>query len=177
MKKLVHTREISIQTSDLGDHSILVEGSLIDHRDQSERGGVEDTGLVHHMVIRLKVKGPGMLIQEAVAEMPHHPRKECPEVLPSIRNLEGLEVAPGYTMKVKRAIGGVKGCAHLTSLVIAMGESAVQGYWAAYEAEGRRSGLRELTIRKFINTCHLWKEDGPIIRGLRESLESQKPSD
>ena len=91
-----------------------------------------------------------------------------------IRSLEGLEIAPGYSMKVKRAIGGVKGCAHLTSLVIAMGESAVQGYWAAYEAERRRSGLRKQTIRKFINTCHLWKEDGPIVRGLRESLESQE---
>ena len=32
MKKLVNTREISIQTSDLGDHRILVEGSLIGHR-------------------------------------------------------------------------------------------------------------------------------------------------
>jgi len=174
MKKLVHTREISIQTSDLGDHSILVEGRLLDHRYRPEQERAEAPELVHHMVIRLKVKGPGMLIEQAEATMPHHPREECPEVLPMIRSLEGLEIAPGYSMKVKRAIGGVKGCAHLTSLVIAMGESAVQGYWAAYEAERRRSGLREQTIRKFINTCHLWKEDGPIVRGLRESLESQE---
>jgi len=177
LKKLVHTREISIKTSDLGDHSILVEGSLIDHRHQPERDRAEESELVHHMVIRLKVKGPGMLIEEAKATMLRHPREECPEVLPSIRNLEGLEIAPGYTMKVKRAIGGVKGCAHLTSLVIAMGESAVQGYWAAYEAERRRTGLREQTIKKFINTCHLWKEDGPIVRGLRETLKSQNPSE
>jgi hypothetical protein len=177
VKKLVHTREISIKTSDLGDHSILVEGSLIDHRHQPERDRAEEAELVHHMVIRLKVKGPGMLIEEAEATMPRHPREECPEVLPAIRNLEGLEIAPGYSMKVKRAIGGVKGCAHLTSLVIAMGESAVQGYWAAYEAERRRRGLREQTIKKFINTCHLWKEDGPIVRGLRETLKSQNPSE
>jgi len=177
MKKLVHTREISIQTSDLGDHSVLVEGSLIDHRHRSEQERAEESELVHHMVIRLKVKGPGMLIEQAEAAMPHHPREECPEVLPMIRSLEGLEIAPGYTMKVKRIIGGVKGCAHLTSLVIAMGESAVQGYWAAYGAEGRKRGLREQTIKKFINTCHLWKEDGPIVRGLREASESQNPSE
>jgi len=177
VKNLVHTREISIQSFDLGDHSILVEGRLIDHRHRPEGERTEETELVHHMVIRLKVMGPRMLIQEAEAEMPHHPREECPEVLPSIRNLEGLEIAPGYTMKVKRGIGGVKGCAHLTSLVIAMGESAVQGYWAAYGAEARKSGLREQTIKKFINTCHLWKEDGPIVRKLRETLESQNPSE
>jgi Protein of unknown function (DUF2889) len=178
MNKLVHTREISIRTSDLGDHYILVEGSLVDHRYRPRQNEAsEEPELVHHMVIRLKVKGPGMLIEQAEAAMPHHPRKECPEVLPWIRNLEGLEIAPGYSMKVKKAIGGIKGCAHLTSLVIAMGESAVQGYWTAYGAERGRMGLREQTIKKFINTCHLWKEDGPIIRELRDALERQKPSE
>ena len=178
MKKLVHTRDISIQTFDLGDHYILVEGNLIDHgyrpRHNETSGEPE---LVHHMVIQLKVKGPGMLIEQAEATMPHHPRKECPEVLPWIQNLEGLEIAPGYSMKVKRIIGGTKGCAHLTSLVIAMGESAVQGYWTAYGMERRKMGLREQTIKKFINTCHLWKEDGPIVKEIRENLEPRDSSE
>jgi hypothetical protein len=175
MKKLVHTREISIRTFDLGNHHILVEGSLIDHRDRPRRKEVAaGPEPVHDMVIRLKVKGPRMLIEQAEAAMPHHPRKECPEVLPSMRNLEGLEIAPGYTMKVKRLVGGAKGCAHLTSLVIAMGESAIQGYWAAYGLEKERTALNEQTIRKFINTCHLWKEDGPIIRGFRLSKRAHQ---
>lgn len=178
MKKLVHSREISIRSSDLGDHTILVEGSLIDHRYRPMHNEVsEESELVHHMVIQLKVKGPEMLIDEAEATMPHHPREECPEVLPWIRNLGGLKIAPGYSMRVKKVIGGIKGCAHLTSLVIAMGESAVQGYWAAYGAEIGRMGLREQTIKKFINTCHLWKKDGPIIKGLRGTSESQDSSE
>ena len=178
MEKLVHTREISIRSSDLGDHYILVEGNLIDHRyGAGQENASEESELVHHMVIQLKVKGPRMLIEKAEATMPHHPREECPEMLPWIRNLEGLEIAPGYSMKVKKAIGGIKGCAHLTSLVIAMGESAVQGYWAAYGAERRRVGLPEQTIKKFINTCHLWKEDGPIVKGLREAQKSQSSSE
>ncbi len=176
MKKLVHTREISIRTSDLGDHYILVEGGLIDHRYQPRPNETsEESELVHHMVIQLKVKGPEMSIEQAEATMPHHPREECPEVLPWFRNLEGLEIAPGFSMKVKKVIGGIRGCVHLTSLVIAMGESAVQGYWAAYERG--RTGLREKTIKKFINTCHLWKEDGPIVKGLRKTLESQDSSE
>jgi hypothetical protein len=118
-----------------------------------------------------------MLIEQAEATMPHHPRQECPEVLPWIRKLEGLGITPGYSMKVKRAIGGIKGCAHLTSLVIAMGESAVQGYWAAYGEERMRGGLREQTLKKLINTCHLWKDDGPIVKELRETFESQDSSE
>jgi len=177
MKKLVHTREISMRTSDLGDHTILVEGSLVDRR-YPRRGEVsEQSELVHHMVISLKVKGPGMLIEQAEATMPHHPREECPEGLPWIRKLEGLEIAPGYTTKVKKTIGGIKGCAHLTSLVIAMGESAVQGYWTAYVAEKRKTGLPEQTIKKFINTCHLWKENGPIVKELRETSDPRDSSE
>src|SRR5512139_1255798 len=146
MKKLVHTRGISIQTFDLGDHSILVEGSLIDHRYRPKLNEAsEEPELVHHMVISLMVKGPGMLIEQAEATMPHHPRKECPEMLPWIRNLKGLEIAPGYSIKVKKVIGGTKGYDHLNSLVIVMGESVVQGYWAAYFAESRIIGLREQT--------------------------------
>jgi hypothetical protein len=174
MERLVHNREISIKTSDLGEHYILVQGSLIDHRYPPGHNEIsEESELVHHMVIRLKVKGPEMLIERAEASMPHHPREECPEVLPWIRNLQGLRIAPGYSMRVKKVIGGTKGCAHLTSLVIAMGESAVQGYWAAYGAESRRKGLSEQMIKKFINTCHLWKPDGPIVKGLRQTSESQ----
>ena len=177
MKKLVHTRDISMRTSDLGDHYILVEGNLIDHRYRPRHNEAsKEPELVHHMVIRLKVKGPGMLIEQAEASMHHHPRKECPEVLPWIRNLEGLEIAPGYSMKVKKVIGGAKGCAHLTSLVIAMGESAVQGYWSAYGVERSKKGLREQTIKKFINTCHLWKEGGPIVKEIREDSETRDSS-
>jgi hypothetical protein len=178
MKKLVHTREISIRTSDLGDHYILVEGSLIDHRYRPRQNEAsEKSEFVHHMVIRFKVKGPGMLIEQAEATMPHHLREECLEVLPWIRNLDGLVIAPGYIMKVKRVIGGIKGCAHLTSLVIAMGESAVQGYWGTYGAERGKMGLREQTIKKLENTCHVWREDGPLVKELREAVESQDSSE
>ena len=174
MKKLVHIREISMKTSDLGDHTIQVEGNLIDHRYRPNPGAPSDEAeLVHHMLIRLKIKGPTMFIEQAEATMPHHPRQECPVVLPWIRKLEGLRIAPGFTMKVKRVIGGKNGCAHLTSLIIAMGESAVQGYWAAYGVEKGKERGREQDLKKFINTCYLWREDGPIVKEFREPLKSQ----
>jgi hypothetical protein len=167
-----------MKTSDLGDHTIEVEGDLIDHRDPpAHHVPSEERELVHHMVIRMKIKGPAMFIEQAEATMPHHPRQECPVVLPWIRKLEGLRIAPGFTMKVKRVVGGKNGCAHLTSLIIAMGESAVQGYWAAYGVERGRERGREQDLKKFINTCYLWREDGPIVKEFRERLESQAPSE
>jgi len=178
MKKLVHTRKISMRASDLGDHTIEVEGDLIDHRYRiGPNVPSEERELVHHMVIRMKIRGPAMFIEQAEATMPYHPRQECPVVLPWIRKLEGLRIAPGFTMKVKRVVGGKNGCAHLTSLIIAMGESAIQGYWGAYGVEKGREHGREQDLKQFINTCYLWREDGPIVREFRESLESQAPSE
>jgi Protein of unknown function (DUF2889) len=178
MKKLVHTRKISMRASDLGDHTIEVEGDLIDHRYlPGHHVPSEGSELVHHMVIRLKVKGPAMFIEQAEATMPHHPRQECTVVLPWIRKLEGVRIAPGFTMKVKRLIGGKNGCAHLTSLVITMGESAVQGYLSAYRVEKGRERSLEQDLKQLTNTCYLWREDGPIVKELRERLESEAPSE
>jgi hypothetical protein len=169
MKELVHNREISIQTFDLGDHFILVKGSLIDHQQRPWPNEVrEQPKIMHHMVIQLKVKGPEMLIEQAEATMPYHPREECPVVLPSIRNLEGLRITQGFSLRVKKAIGGTKGCAHLTSLLTAMGPSAVQGYWAAYGVEEKKMTLRDQAVRNVVNTCYLWRKDGPLVKGLRE---------
>lgn len=178
MKQLVHNREYSIDTYDLGDHCILIEGSLIDHRypfKQNKTPG--DPRLVHDMVVRLKVKGPEMLIEEAEAEMPYHPREECTVVLPWIQDLVGMRITTGFTMRVKETIGEIKGCAHLMSLVVAMGPCAVQGYWSAYGVERAEMSLKEESMRKIINTCYLWREDGPLIMSLRETLKSQASSD
>ena len=65
MKKRVHTRDISIHTFDLGDHRILVDGSLLDHRYPQRPGEASgEPERVHHMVIRLKIKGPGTRVGE-----------------------------------------------------------------------------------------------------------------
>lgn len=169
MKELVHNRELSIRTYDLGDHRILIEGRLIDHRYRSRQDSAkEEPRLVHDMIVRLKVRGPDMLIEEAEAEMPHHPIEDCTVVLPWIQNLEGMKIATGFTMKVKETIGETKGCAHITSLVVGMGPSAVQGYWAAYGVERERMSLNKEAVKKILNTCYLWREDGPLIRGFQE---------
>jgi len=67
-------------------------------------------------------------------------RGRMPEVLPGSGTGRG-EDRSSFTMKVKRVIGGKNGCAHLTSLIIAMGESAVQGYWSAYGVEKGKNAV------------------------------------
>jgi hypothetical protein len=55
-----------------------------------------------------------------------------------------------------------------------MGPSAVQGYWAAYGVEREKITLREEAVRNIINTCYLWREDGPLVRELQKEMKSQE---
>lgn len=172
--ELVHNRELSIKTYDCGDNIILIEGRLKDYRYRPKpMEGSDSPRLVHDMVVRLKVRGPEMLIEEVEAEMPRHPREGCEEVIPWLRKLEGMRIATGFTMKVKELIGNSNGCAHLTSLVIAMGPAAVQGYWAAYGLDSSKLSIKDEAVRKVINTCYLWREDGPLVKRLLEEMEGR----
>jgi hypothetical protein len=170
MKALVHDRKFSIKTYDLGKQRLLIEGRLLDQRYRSRDNEDEELPkVIHHMVVRLTVRGAELLIEEAEAEMIRHPREECPVVLPWIRKLEGLKIAKGFTSKVKEIVGDTQGCAHLTSLVLSMGPSAVQGYWAAYGVEREKISLRDEAVKKVINTCYVWREDGPLVKELKGS--------
>jgi hypothetical protein len=114
-----------------------------------------------------------MTIEKAEALMGHYPREECPVVLPWMSRLEGKQVIAGFTMLVKELIGDNQGCAHLSSLVIAMGPAAVQGFWAAYGVDKNKLSLRQEAIKGVVNTCYLWRADGPLIRQLKEELKSK----
>jgi hypothetical protein len=172
VKEIVHSRDIVIRTFDLGEGRVLVEGRLRDQRHRPRPGETtQGPLLVHDMVARFKVRGPDMVIEEVEAEMPQHPRDECDEVLPQMRKLAGERIVSGFTQRVKDLVGNSKGCAHLTSLFITMGPAAVQGFWAAYGVDRSRIRHDDPRIQKVINTCHLWREDGPIMRVLREMQE------
>ena len=174
-KKLVHTRKIEINTFDLDDHRVLVEGELEDTRrppsvEESETGPF----LVHHLIARIWVQGPDLTISAVDAEMKRIPRQECPDVLPAVQKLVGVKIITGFTQKVKDLIGNVRGCSHLTNLFLTLGPVAVQGYWAAY---GRKPGARSLdnpAISRVINSCHVWRKDGPLVQSLIAAMQKAK---
>jgi hypothetical protein len=175
LKTLVHGRDIAIRTYDLGESTVLVEGRLRDERHRQREGeGFEGPFLIHDMAARLTIRGPEMVIQAVEAEMPHHPREGCADVLPWMQKLVGTRIASGFTQRVKRLVGDVRGCAHLTSLLITLGPAAVQGYWAAYGVGRNKLTIHDPRIKMVVNTCYLWREDGPLIEQLRRGSGDTK---
>lgn len=167
-RKPVHIRQTEIRTYDLGDHQILLEATLRDTRTPPAAGDSPEAAmvLVHDLVARIRVQGPDLTIAGVEAEMPQIPREGCREVLADMKKLVGLRIISGYTQKVKDLVGGAKGCSHLTHLFISLGPAAVQGYWAAY---GRKPGARSLSnpaLARVIDSCRVWRRDGPLVRSL-----------
>ena len=174
-RRPVHTRKININTYDLGDHRILVEGELEDTRRPPAIVQESETEafLVHHLIARIWVQGPDLTISAVDAEMKRIPRQACPEVLPAVQKLVGLRIITGFTEKVKALVGDVKGCSHLTSLFLTLGPAAVQGYWAAHGGR-TESRLDNPAISRVINSCHVWREDGPYLQSLIAARERRK---
>ena len=175
-RKLVHERKIEIRAYELGENRVLVEGKLTDTRPRQSPPGDPGKGpaRIHDLIARIWVQGPDLTISAAEARMDQIPREMCPEALPGVQKLVGVKIVAGFTQKVKKLIGDVKGCAHLTNLFLTLGPVAVQGYWAAY---GKKAGARSLdnpAFSRVLDSCHVWRRDGPYAQSVIAAAKDKK---
>ena len=172
-KKLqkIHTRSIDVAIYACEDDAVVVEGELKDHRliDSYRSGGdVIPPGVVHNMIIRMKVRGPGLIIEDIDVEMPTLPNDGCLETRQSLEPIKGMSIVSGFTIKVKELVGGAKGCAHLVALLMAMAPAAVQGAWTAATRQPNDSqALKTYSLKRLKNTCYVWRSDGPAFKKMQ----------
>jgi len=165
----VHERSVTIRSYDLGSHKILMEGRLVDNR---FRPGSRDdyfigSKIIHDLTVRLVIQGPDLVICEASGAMNRHPHEECPETLPGFSELINMKIRPGFTEKLKSMLGGAQGCAHLNTLVINLVQASLQGYFSAYSRFHAQDDSLDATIRRLVDTCHVWRSDGPLAKSIK----------
>jgi hypothetical protein len=171
-KQKIHTRRIDIATYEGGSDSIIVEGILTDERLVTSfrpTGESYPPGTVHHMIIRMEIRGPKLVIQDIDVEMPTVPMPECLETLDSLMPIKGIPIVSGFTARVKDLVGGTKGCAHLVALLTAMAPAVVQGAWAAMTRELRDTATYlPGAVERIKNTCRVWRSDGPMMKDIQK---------
>ena len=176
----IHSRLLSLKSYPAGEGGIVVEGSLKDERFQAIydlSGARRDEGVVHHLVIRILVGGTPLRILDAEAEMPHVPREGCRETQDSVKRIVGLEIRSGFGERVHKLIGGVKGCAHLTHLMIVLVQEAVHGYWTHKmgKPEPPPQSLEDVEgLAYLIDSCRLWRENGPLVKEIQAFIKQRK---
>lgn len=172
----IHTRSISLATYEAENNCVIVEGILKDNRLIDVyllTGEPRSPGVIHHMVVRMLIGPPSLTIQDIEVEMPVTPRETCDEIIKGYDRMKGVSIQAGFTAKVKDMMGGKDGCAHLTTLLIAMGPEAVQGYYAHYAQnppETINNKLKLALVTHLKNTCHVWREDGPHYQNMIDSI-------
>jgi hypothetical protein len=173
----VHQRKIEIRTVPLDNGQIIVEGWLTDNRllaGYHWDGRPRPPGVVHRIGVRLLVGDWPPAIQEAEAEMVDIPHELCPTVADSIQKIVGVSVAAGFSEQIRRRLGGVEGCSHLTHLLLAMGPAILHGFWAQHSRKPRplpRTKEEVQGLPYLINSCQLWRENGPLLQLVDETIE------
>ena len=172
----VHERRLELRTYPLDNDQLIVEGWLKDDRliqGYHWNGKLLEPGAVHRMCVRMLIGGWPVTILDAEAEMPQTPHELCPTTLDSVKKIIGLQIVSGYSEKVNHLIGGVRGCNHMTHLIVVMGTAALHGYWTHYSRERHpipRSLDEFMGLSNLVNSCALWGEDGPIMQEIRTVL-------
>jgi hypothetical protein len=173
-KERIHSRTITINSYEIDDSSLLVEGDLLDERFfpsfYYSRNEFLNPGIVHDIRVEMKVSLPGLEITGVRAQMRKIPIEECLGVESSAQKIVGLRIKPGFTRDLKQRLGGTAGCLHMTTLIYQMGAAAVQGMWAAVsrKREGSASRVMEYDMGILKDSCWLWRENGPFLEGVKK---------
>jgi hypothetical protein len=176
--KKLHTRTIEVTTYDYDGQRIIIEGLLKDDRFQDSyviTGETFPKGVIHHMVVRLLVNCATLSIEDIDVDLVAVPREVCRETVDCLAPVKGLTITKGFTAKVRKAAGGVKGCTHLMELIQAMAPAVFQGLGAhrSQKPSNFDSDRAQMMLHFLLNTCRTWREDGPLVEMFTKELNKQ----
>ena len=171
----IHNRNLDISSYIFDDEHILISGELKEKNLITiyERSGEPiEPNVFHHMQIQLLIKNSELKIVDIHVKIPGAPHDNiCREMENSLDKIKGLTIAPGFTAKVKKIAGGIRGCAHLTTLLLSMAPAALQGYWIFEARKKQRSGEPVLNIGEYlVDACWAWRKDGPLAQRLKTEI-------
>lgn len=156
-------RSIDIEVLEEGQ-DIRLNGTLSDRR--------LGEGL-HRLEISMLVSLLEGEIMEISGSMAEVPMEECGQGLAVLDEVLGEKIRPGFTEMVKNTVGSKRGCTHLASLLINMGNASVQGRGAFIrkhfpDQETNLYAMRQVAGELgLLDSCVCWTEDGPILRRWR----------
>ena len=161
----IHTREIRCRGFRRRDGLWDIEGLLEDPKtysfDNQDRGGIASGEPIHAMQVRLTLDDD-LTIKAAEAATDAGPFHICGTIVSVFASLVGERIGPGWRKTALAKIGGVRGCTHLTDLLLGpVTTTALQTIAAARtERESRDADGRPALL----DSCHAFASGGPIVQ-------------
>ena len=177
----MHRRTVECQGYLRDDGLWEIEALLVDTkpfaRHDRFRGPMQAGDPVHEIWLRLAVDD-SMIIREAEASMRATPYPTCIEVEPIIKRLIGERIGKGWRDVVRRRIGRLEGCTHMSELLGPAVTALFQAMSHGKSPEGRDS-LRDHPFGTeqpfFINDCYSWRTDGPVVAEFFPQFATKRP--
>ena len=168
-RKLAHTRVVTCHGYKRDDGLWDIEGRIVDTKPyrftNKDRGGwIEADEALHDISIRITIN-INMEVIDAEAVIDSSPYHYCKCVVATAKNLIGLRIAPGWTLKSKAAMGKNRGCTHLTELLGPVATTAIQTI--SSEVMNRSKKVDSDPIKSaslFLNSCHSLSADSPVVK-------------
>lgn len=169
-KEIIHNRNIDIATYAWDDEHVLLAGELKEQRYVgfiNPVGERVDPGIYHHMKIELLLDTKTMIIKDVAVFFLQAPRDDCSTMTTSLDQIKGMDVTRGFTAKIKKIVGGNKGCVHLNTLLLAMAPAAVQGSWTNNSRRQKEAGQPNMELSNhLVDSCWTWRKNGPLVSSL-----------
>lgn len=174
--ELIHIRKYEVRAYKMSNERFILRGAVSDEKPAGLYVSGDPNPLrMHHMIVDLEVAYPSFTITSVRVDFLEHPQPPCPDIAETYQQLVGISIARGFTNKVKELFGGPRGCTHVGALLAAMAPVAIQSGWSmraenllrTLTATGESVGEdRRSALAHNINTCHIWRENGPAALSL-----------
>ena len=169
-KENIHNRNIDISTYAWDAEHILLVGEL---KEQRYVGFINHVGervepeIYHHMKIELLIYTKTMTIKDVAVFLPRVPRDDCSTMATSLDQIKGMDITRGFSAKIRKMVGGNKGCVHLKTLLLAMAPAAVQGSWINNSWQKKEAGQPDPEISNYlVDSCWTWRKNGSLVASL-----------
>jgi hypothetical protein len=170
-RELVHVRQITCRAFRLQNGWLEIEAGLTDEKGQQvafrSRPPVQPGSRMHGMSLLLTVDTEFMIRDVRVSTL-IAPWAMCGGTDEAYRKLIGLRIGPGFSQQMKKLVGGVEGCTHVTELVAQAANTYMQASWPdriarqmAIAADPRQ--WPDQSAVGFVNHCHAWRQDGETL--------------
>jgi len=116
---------------------------------------------IHDMWVRLVVDA-SLIVADIVAVTDAGPYPDCPAAASSLGKLRGAKIGPGWSSKVKDALGGVQSCTHLVELLIPLATVAYQTLAPERFAHADPLDAAGRPIR--IDSCYAYASHRAVVR-------------
>ncbi len=158
-RQALHHRAISARGYKRDDGLFEVEAHLQDTKTYDFKlvSGVRKANTaVHAMWLRLTYDATLTIIDAEAATDAAPYAGTCETITPKYKLLIGMSMRPGFSERVRNALGGVEGCTHLTDLIAIAATTAFQNLAGQLPSDPTRQPYP-------LNRCHALALNGAVV--------------